>query len=38
MRKPKGPVPEWQKEIYRQKAAQGWAKRREKYDENGRSK
>ena len=38
MRKPKGPMPEWQKEIYRQKAAQGWATRRQKYGENGRSK
>lgn len=38
MRKPKGPMPEWRKEIYRQKAAQGWATRRQKYGENGRSK
>lgn len=38
MRKPKGPMPEWRKEIYRQKAAQGWANRRQKYGENGRSK
>jgi hypothetical protein len=38
MRKPKGPMPEWRKEIYQQKAAQGWTKRREKYGENGRSK
>lgn len=37
MRKPKGPMPEWQKEIYRQKAAQGWETRRTKYGNNGRS-
>ena len=37
MRKPKGPMPEWRKEIYRQKAVQGWAKRRQKYGETGRS-
>lgn len=37
MRKPKGPMPEWQKEIYRQKAAQGWETRRTKYGKNGRS-
>jgi hypothetical protein len=38
MRKPRGPMPEWQREIYRQKAAQGWEVRRQKYGEKGRSK
>lgn len=38
MRKPRGPMPEWRKEIYRQKATQGWEIRRQKYGENRRSK
>jgi hypothetical protein len=31
MCKPKGPMSEWRKEIYREKAAQGWATRRQNY-------